>query len=75
MSTELPTFPLDGPGLRQFLQYMWEFLHDSPPEDRSLIWQEWMPRAYEVGSEDLVPNVEEGIRNLAKEFRHANVSN
>ena len=70
MSTPCPEFPLDAPRLRQFLQYMWEFMHDTPPEHRSLVWQEWIPRAYDVESEALMPSVEDGVRKLALEFRH-----
>lgn len=75
MATELPTFPLDGPGLRQFLQYMWEFLHDTPPEHRALVWQEWIPRAYEIESDDLMPSVEAGVRSLTMEFRNDQIAN
>ena len=68
MASALPEFPLNGPRLRQYMQYMWEFLHDTAPEHRSLVWQEWMPRAYDIETDDLMPSVEAGIRNLTLEF-------
>ena len=70
MATPLPEFPLNAVSLRQFIQYMWEFLHDTPTEDRDLVWQIWIPRAYEVETESLIPSVQAGIQELSKEFRH-----
>jgi hypothetical protein len=54
---------------------MWEFLHDTAPADRGRVWQEWMPRAYEIESEDLMPTVEAGVRSLSLEFRNDKVTN
>ena len=51
------------------MQYLWENLHDTPPEQRSLVWQTWIPRAYEIETEDLMPSVEAGVRSLSLEFR------
>lgn len=75
MATDLPEFPLNGPRLRQYMQYMWEFLHDTPPEERSLVWQTWIPRAYEIETDDLMPSVEAGVRSLSQEFRKDHVAN
>jgi hypothetical protein len=69
MATPLPEFPLDGPRLRQFMQHMWECLHDTAPADRPRVWQQWIPKAYEIESEDLMPSVEAGVRSLSLEFR------
>lgn len=74
MATPLPEFPLNGPRLRQFLQHMWEFLHDTAPEHRSLVWQEWIPRAYDIETDDLMPSVEAGVRDLSQEFRNDQIS-
>lgn len=70
MPTQLPSFPLTANSVKQFMQYMWEFLHDTPKEDRDLVWQTWIPRAYEVETESLIPSVEAGVQALSKEFRH-----
>lgn len=70
MATPLPPFPLNAGSVKQFMQHMWEFLHDTPKEERDQVWQTWIPRAYEVDSEAVIPSVEAGIHALAKEFRH-----
>lgn len=70
MATPLPEFPLNGPRLRQFMQHMWEFLHDTAPEHRSRVWQQWIPRAYDIETDDLMPSVEAGVRKLSQEFRN-----
>lgn len=57
------------------MEYMWEFLQDTAPEDRSLVWKEWMPRAYEIETDDLMPAVEAAVRSLSLEFRNDQVAN
>lgn len=73
MQTPLPQFPLDGPGLRQFMQHMWEVLHDTAPEQRSAVWEAWIQRAYDIESESLMPTVDAGIRELAREYRNGHI--